>query len=68
MANLKQMWQSGATYEELHRVDSPHSKCECDHCEMMREFEDWDQWAWEQGAGDGVNLWELKEPRDANPA
>lgn len=49
MADLKKMWQLGASYEELHRVDSPHSKCECDHCEMMRLFEDWDDFAFSKG-------------------
>jgi len=47
--NLKAMWQSGASYEELHRVNSPHSRCECDYCEMMRCLEEWDDWAWTGG-------------------
>jgi hypothetical protein len=36
MPNLKEMWQAGASYEELHRVDAPYCKCECDYCGMMR--------------------------------
>lgn len=40
---------SGLSYREIHQLEAPWSGCECDHCEMMRELDEWDDHAWAEG-------------------
>jgi hypothetical protein len=44
MANIRAM-----TIEQFHDYCAPNAGCECDLCEMYREFDIWDDWAWNQG-------------------
>lgn len=37
--------------DEIHRLDGPWHRCECDSCEMWRCLSEWDDWAWMQGNG-----------------